>query len=304
MRSLIAITLLLFSSSVFAQSSFTLFSEMGENFIASFNGEQLSGTPTSRVKKQGINLEMGKLSIRFEDVSKGIVTKNLYFDPNTEYVYSVKLSKKGKYVVRLVSSGPAKQSEPEVVYVSESMQDNPDNNHTQSIETNTINTTTNSTINVSEQSNTDNVSINLQGLGVSMNVQTSSQLSESSSVDINQTTNTSSKTESNHVKLNETSGNCGLPTSDGDFEQATKTIETKSFEDTKLSIAKEVAKNKCLTSSQIKKTMELFSFEETRLEFAKYAYSYCFDQKNYYEVYDAFTFELSVNELKEHIDNL
>ena len=304
MKPFLSVALIFISSTLFAQSSLIVFSEMGENFSANFNGERLSDLPTSRVEKHGITQEMGKISIRFEDASKGVVTKNLYFDPNTEYVYNLKLSKKGKYVVRLVSSGPAKQQEPEVVYVSEPVQENSQVNDTKPIQASTVNNTTNTTININEQTNSENVSINVQGLGVSMNVQTTSQFSETSNVQINQSSNMSNESISEQVEVSETTGNCGSPASDSEFDQASKSIKTKSFEDSKLSIAKEVAKNKCLTSSQIKKIMELFSFEETRLEFSKYAYSYCFDPDNYYQVYDAFSFELSIDELKEHIDNL
>jgi hypothetical protein len=301
MKSILSVALLLFSSALFAQSSLVVFSEMGESFSATFNGEQLSEAPSSRVEKHGITQEMGKILIRFEDASKGIVTKNLFFDPNTAYVYNLKLSKKGKYVVRMVSSGPAKQQEPEVIYVSEPVETT-EVQQVQMTQSTNVNTTTN--VHVNEESNSENVSISVQGMGISMNVQTTSQFTETSSASIDQSSNVSTEATSKPTEVVTSTGNCGIPTSDADFDLASSSISSKSFEDSKLSIAQEVAKNKCLTSSQIKKVMELLSFEETKLDFAKFAYTYCFDPDNYYQVYDAFSFELSIDELKEHIDNL
>ncbi len=303
MKSILSVALLLCTSTLFAQSSLIIFSEMGENFSATFNGEKLNDEPTSRVEKHGIMQEMGKVIVRFEDASKGIVTKNLFFDPNTEYVYNLKLSKKGKYVVRMISSGPAKQQEPEVVYVPEPVETT-EVHQVQTTQSTNMNTTTNTTINVNEETNSENVSINVQGIGISMNVQTTSQFTETSNMSIDQSSNVNVETTNQPTEVAATTGNCGMPATDSDFDMASSSISSKSFEDSKLSIAQEVAKNKCLTSSQIKKIMELFSFEETRLDFAKFAYSYCFDPDNYYQVYDAFTFELSIDELKEHIDNL
>ena len=47
--------------------------------------------------------------------------------------------------------------------------------------------------------------------------------------------------------------------------------------------------------------MNLFSFEDSKLQYAKYAYTYTFDLGNYYKVNDAFTFEMSIEELNEYI---
>ena len=301
MKSILFIISIAFSSISLAQSSLIIFSEMGEEFAATFNGEQLSETPANRVEKHGINQEMGKVTIRFEDASKGIVTKNLFFDPNTEYVYNLKLSKKGKYVIRMVSTGPAKLQESEVVYVSEPVES------TEVYETQeaTQSTNTNTTINVNEETSSENVSISIQGVGISMNMQTTSQYTETSNVSIDQSSNVNVETTDNQVaEVSNTTGNCGFPTSDTEFEGISSAISDNTFEDSKLSIAQEITENKCLTSTQIKKVMELFTYEETKLDFAKFAYPYCFDPDNYFQVYSAFTFESSIGELKNHINSL
>jgi hypothetical protein len=86
------------------------------------------------------------------------------------------------------------------------------------------------------------------------------------------------------------------------FNKAKQTIESKGFDDTRLSTAKQVAKSNCLTTDQILEVMTIFGFEESRLEFAKYAYDYCFDKNNYYNVSQGFTFDSSTEELNQYIE--
>ena len=95
---------------------------------------------------------------------------------------------------------------------------------------------------------------------------------------------------------------CPYPMSDSDFQNVKKTISSKSFEDSKLSIAKQVTSANCLFSSQVNEIMHLFSFEATRLDFAKFAYRYIFDVGNYYKVNEAFQFESSTTELNKYIE--
>jgi len=94
---------------------------------------------------------------------------------------------------------------------------------------------------------------------------------------------------------------CPYPMSAGDFNQAKASIASRTFEDSKLTIAKQITASNCLLSSQIKEIMMLFSFEDTKLNFAKYAYGYTFDLGNFYKVNDAFTFEMTIDELNDYI---
>lgn len=98
-------------------------------------------------------------------------------------------------------------------------------------------------------------------------------------------------------------GNCTRSMDAASFGKAKQTIESKGFDDTRLSTAKQVAKANCLTTDQILVIMKIFGFEDSRLEFAKYAYDYCFDQNNYYTLSDAFTFDSSTEELNEYIES-
>jgi hypothetical protein len=97
-------------------------------------------------------------------------------------------------------------------------------------------------------------------------------------------------------------GNCARSMDAASFGKAKQTIESKGFDDTRLSTAKQVAKANCLTTEQIVVIMKVFGFDETRLEFAKYAYDYCFDKNNYYTVSEGFTFDSSTEELNQYIE--
>ncbi|MDR9397495.1 MAG: DUF4476 domain-containing protein [Salibacter sp.] len=96
---------------------------------------------------------------------------------------------------------------------------------------------------------------------------------------------------------------CDWPASDEEYSSIISTIENQSFSDTKLNTAKQFASSKCLTVDQVKGLMEQFSFEDTKLEFAKYAYEHTYDIDNYFKLNDAFSFESSVSELQEYIQN-
>jgi len=94
---------------------------------------------------------------------------------------------------------------------------------------------------------------------------------------------------------------CPWPMTATEFADAQKSIESKSFEDTKKTLAQQIAGDRCLTVDQVKGIMALFSFEDTKLEFAKFAYEHTYDQSNYFKVSDSFTYESSTEELNEYI---
>jgi hypothetical protein len=98
-------------------------------------------------------------------------------------------------------------------------------------------------------------------------------------------------------------GRCATSMSASSFASAKSNIESKSFEDTKLTVAKQVTKANCMTAAQIRDVMKLFSFEETKLDYAKFAYDFCYNQGDYYEVNDAFTFESSIEELNTFLES-
>ncbi len=95
---------------------------------------------------------------------------------------------------------------------------------------------------------------------------------------------------------------CSSPMSPSEFADAKTSISDKTFEDSKLQIAKQITRSKCMLSRQVKEVMQLFSYESTRLEYAKMAHDYTHDVDNYYKVHDAFEYESSIEELNNYIN--
>jgi hypothetical protein len=97
-----------------------------------------------------------------------------------------------------------------------------------------------------------------------------------------------------------TSGPC-YAMSSADFTKLKTSIDAKTFEDTRLTVAKQAIAANCLTAEQVKEIMGMFDHESTRLEFAKLAYKRCSDPQNYFQVNDAFDFDMTVDELEAFI---
>ena len=109
-----------------------------------------------------------------------------------------------------------------------------------------------------------------------------------------------------HVSQNviHTSGYCSAPMSESQFQQALASIQAKSFESDKLTIAKQIASTNCLLSGQVKRIMHTFDFEATKLSFAKFAYTHTYDVNNYYVVNEEFEFSSSIQALQRYINSL
>lgn len=156
-----------------------------------------------------------------------------------------------------------------------------------------------------------NTNSNMGGANVSMNINlnggmnANSTYSETTTTTVHSTTGAPTPVQQNVYVMPGYSGptGCPWPMSDGDFAGAKGSIQSKSFEDSKLTMAKQIFDHNCLLSSQVRDIMSLFDFEATRLEFAKYAYGRTFDIGNYYKVNDVFDFESSISDLNAYISS-
>lgn len=89
-----------------------------------------------------------------------------------------------------------------------------------------------------------------------------------------------------------------------DYDDAYRMISGQSFDNTKLTMAKQVVASNPMTANQILGICKLFSFENNKLEFAKYAYDHCTDKNKYFLLYEAFSYDASKQELNEYIQGL
>ena len=88
---------------------------------------------------------------------------------------------------------------------------------------------------------------------------------------------------------------------DADFAEALAYLSKEVYDNTRLNVAKQLAKDNPLCANQVVEVCNKFSFESNRLAFAKYAYQYCSEQNKYYLVNQALKYESSKRELNEYI---
>ena len=178
-------------------------------------------------------------------------------------------------------------------------------------------------VNVNETGNgtSGNVgmNINVDGMNMGINMSVPNVDVQTNGTTTTTTTSTSSTTTNSAVPAHTTrpsepannqptnatisgNGNCTRSMDAASFGKAKQSISSKGFDDTRLSTAKQVAKANCLTTDQIQEIMAIFGFEDSRLDFAKFAYDYCFDQNNYFNVSQGFSFDSSTEELNEYIE--
>jgi hypothetical protein len=305
-----------------------LFTENGEKFQVVLNGILQNAKPETNVKMIQLPANSYKCRIIFADAKLGFVDMNMYFpEMGYEATWNIKQNKKGEYVTRGVSAIPIAQAPPsspsqqEVIYTTIAPVSS-------SVTTTTVQqtqTTTGATssddvnFNMGMNAGGENVSISINASGMDGGMQNGGVTQSSTTTTTTHTVSTTSTSTGMNtngttvvatnpvpvqvIYVNGYNGpiGCPIPMSPGDFTGMKESIGSKDFESTKLSIAKQVLQNNCLTSSQVKEIIGLFDFETTKLDYAKYAYDHTYDIGNYYKVNDAFEFETSVDDLNRYI---
>ncbi len=305
------ITILGFSQ----KSNLIVFSQNGEKFTLILNGIQQNPNPQTNVKVTDLVAPNYKVRVLFVDKNKGYIDKNIYFQTQgNEETYMIKQNNKGRYVMRFQSSVSLNEAPPapptQIVYAF-----SPTPRTTTTTTTTTYTQTTTGTnpdavstgVSIGDGQNNVNLSLNVNQ-GTATNVSTSTSYTETTTTTTTTNVNTGYEEhvlppESYLPGYNGEIG-CTVPMSDIDFNDAKKTIESKDFESSKLTIAKQIANSNCLLSSQVKQIIKLFDFEDTKLQFAKYAYNHTYDISNYYKINDAFEFEQTIEDLNNYINSI
>ena len=317
-------------------ASVVVFSEMGEKFTLYLNSERMNEMPKSNVKLTGLTSEFYQARVDFEDASlTDCMTSNFALQFNNEVTYVVKKNKKGEYVIRFHSQTEGSTAEtgnasdanearrfadvdnqPSTPAPVQPTQSNGQGSNSTTTTT-TRTTTTNSGGNSQGNSESVNFGMNINGLnmGINMTVPADDIMENSSSTTVTQQTTTttshSSSSTSNTISnggnqavyTSNTASGCMSPMAGSQFSSAKESVNSKSFEDSKMTVAKQITKANCLSCNQIKEMMSLFSFEESKLSYAKFAYDYCYNKADYYTINDAFSFESSIDELNKYIES-
>lgn len=299
-------------------SDIVVFSEMGEKFTLIIDGDVKNGSPASRVVATGMRNETPSIVVKFADTGIPPIKQNGLMEYGKEYTLKVTTNKKGEYVLRMqgvAELGTAKASPMEEAHPGGFIEDAPESTPSGGQQltggSQTTTTTTQST------GTTENVNMNLgvNGVGVNFNLGFTDPVMGTTTTT---TTTTHTTTTTTGMDMDEPAPatiadpvyrmpgyngpiGCAMPMSDGEFSEAKASIESKGFEESKMTLARQIGDNTCFSTAQVKGIMGLFGFEETKLEFAKYAYDRTHDIGNYYKVNDAFSFETSIDDLNRYI---
>jgi hypothetical protein len=302
----------LMTSNGFSQNNMVVFSQ-GQKFSVILNGIKQNSTPETNVKITGLIQPSYKLKIIFDD-KKPDLDKTVYLmdggEPVKGYEFTFSISlKNGEYKVKqesfaLINQAPPAPEQRVVAYTT-----TPAPEVTATAATTTTTTTTTTGVPA------ENISMGINVAGMAMNMKVTinegtTSANTSTHTETTQTTTTVNSSAPQQVQpqayvlagYNGPAG-CLNPMPQSEFSKVAQSISSKSFEESKITIAKQVIKDNCLLSSQVKEIMLLFSFEETRLDLAKFAYGNTYDIGNYYRLNDAFTFESSIDELNEFIES-
>jgi len=287
----------------FAQNNtLIVYSQDGLKFSVVLNGIKQNTQPETNVKITGLNAPNYQVKIIFNSKTPDI-DQNVYLvdggieTSNTEYSYSIK-NVKGKYKLRFNSIAPIAEVADAGAVLNQTTY-----SYTPVERTTIVTTTSNPT-----GGNNANFGMNLNGINMSVNVNDMN----SNGGAMGTTTTTTTTTYGNGGAMGN-AGNvyvlpgyngiygCPYPMNPMDFESARASIKAKSFDDSKLTMAKQIIGSNCMLSSQIRELMLLLSFESNRLDLAKFAWHHNLDKGNYFKLNDAFTFESSIDELNQYI---
>jgi hypothetical protein len=282
-------------------SNAIIFTENGERFTAILNGLRQNQQPETNVKVEGLNANFYKLKVIFENAALGEKNFNMSIDPGTETTYVIKKNNKNEYVLRPMSMVPiaeAPQSTSAAV-VTYDPNAAPYTGETVVTQQTTTTTTTGGT-----PAGGVSMGVNVNDAGGTFSMNVSGFEGSGSTVTSQQTTTVTTTTTSTAPPPPAPTGSvgCQVPMGSGDFGSMKSSISSKSFEDSKVTIAKQILNDNCLSAAQVRELMNLFTYEESKLDIAKYAYRRTVDPNNYYKVNDAFTFETSIDDLNAYIN--
>jgi hypothetical protein len=292
-KNLILLLILFSAMTISAQkTNLVFFTEQGETIYLYLNGVQQNVEPQSNMMITGLPDPSYKVNIKFDDPALGEINKNLMFGQGTETSYVIRLNNSDEWVIRYVKESPVAQAPapPEGRRVLAYSAVAP----VQQAISNNGGTTVIINMNVGSVTSTSSSSSSTQTISTS-----------TATTEVNEPEPVAIIEEPAPVALPGYSGpvGCPWPMSPQDFANVKSSISSKTFEDSKMTIAKQVVGSNCLLCSQVKEIMLLFTYEDTKLEFAKFAYKHTYDVGNYYQLNDAFTYELTIDELNEYINS-
>jgi len=93
----------------------------------------------------------------------------------------------------------------------------------------------------------------------------------------------------------------GRPMSDQSFAALKATLTNERFDNSRVTIAKQVIDQNYFTADQVKQLLQMYSFDNYKLDLAKYAYKNTVNKQDYFILYEVFSFSSSKDDLANFI---
>jgi hypothetical protein len=308
-------------------STLIVFAEDGLPFDLILNGVKQNENHETNIRIEGLTQPYYSVKVLFKEKTlEPLEKKRLMVQDmdgkNAEATYIIKQDKKGRFKLKFYSVIPIETAPPaaeNTTIVEFTTTPRPTTSTSVSITETTTTTISDNTR--GSDSDTENVDIDVSigGMDVDMDIRinvnengmdmdtedTNAEFDAdwNSSTTVKTTTTTSTtidndtRMETMPIESEEPCSNYHM--SSFEFKKALESISAKTFEDSKLTLAKQISNSNCITPLQVGKIMSVFDHESTRLEFATHAYKRVFDRSNYYKVNDSFQFESSIDDLNE-----
>lgn len=246
--------LLLVVNSAFSQnrpaSNLTIFSENGDKFYLVVNGEKQNNLPQTSVRAENIVASNCNVQILFLDKTLKMISQNVMVTRDDgifmDTSYKLKRKSKEKIVLRYFSMTP--------ILV-------PINNYPPDVRVINDNPPVRGGDGV-------NINVNVGGVQVNGTVPTRSPRHDRGNHQENQGRGCA--------------GNYEMNTRD--FADALAIIKSKTFDDSELTMAKQIIPTNCLSLDQIAQIAKIFNNDDVRLDFIEFAYDYCTTPRNYFKL--------------------
>ena len=299
-------------------ANLTVFSEDGAKFYLELNGERYNTEAQTNVRIEELPNPYYSCKIVFADPKIEALTKNNLMVADVDgkmqdVTYRIKTDKKGKKSLKFYSFVPAQQNMVRPANTCVYRYGTP--NH-MIVDANGRMTETVTVQQTTTTGNAYGMSVNAPGMSVNVNMPAGNAVTTT-------TTTTSTSTsygtgdgggrrddryDDRHGRGRDDrhddrrrDDRCRYAMDDRDFKQAKTAIEETSFDDTRLSTAKQIVETNCLDANQVAALVKLMKFDDSQLDLAKYAYGYCIDPGNYFKVVNVLKFDSSKAELNEYI---
>lgn len=312
-KSILLLAATLLSVSVFAQNKLNLviFSEDSEPFYAYVNGVRQNDKPESNVRITGLSPNIS-LRIAFENKALPELKKSMSLEAGFEHTARIKKDKQQQMKLQYFGQVALEESRNDVPTVAYHSAEAAPAGQDNTAETGPSVTSTTTTTRTSAAPG-ENVSVNINMSGVGISMQVSGTDADGTTMNTTSSTTVTSSSSSSGVQhvssesasqpaVTPASSGCSAPMPASSFGNMKKSVESKPFSDTRMSTAKVATKNSCLSVDQVKEICKLFSMDEDKLTYAKYAYDYCVEKANYYQVSEVFAFSSTTDEFNKFLE--